>query len=360
MIPEVDSRPARPKMPRSVNLVIKNRIHRRNRPLPALLILLLAGCATGPAPDPEPATDTIPSQPGRVDAWLAAHYRSVPLIPRHDRTRYYVDITLEGKRGRMLVDTGAQNSVLFDGAVAKFGITPTDRLGDTFGGVAGDIRTRWATFDSFLIGDKISVPPGDIRIVRHAGEQDADGLLGFDILSRLHAVIDLKSNRLWFLDPSDRNAGALASVAAGASMKSAKLRRMLGHDFLKIRLSGRTYQAILDTGAPTWLVPEDVAGELKLPLTRMEHDARGVGEGTVEQYLARTPGRAVIDDFLTLPRCFTPVADHGGDIPIDNYGGLFGCSILADNDALIDLGNDRIYFEHQRLRTRFAAPADPE
>jgi len=324
------------------------------------LAAIVAGCVRQPLPDPDPAVDTTPAQPARVDAFLEAHYRSVPMLSGQDGLRRYVKIAINGRRGLLLVDTGAQHAVLFEDAIAKFGITDTDKRGAVYTGVAGTVRSGWATFDSFTIGDKIAVQPGDFRIVRQSAGTEIDGLLGLDILTHLRAVVDLRSNRLWFLDPATRLPEHLSSVADKAAMKSVGLRRLFGSDFVNVRLDGYTYRCVVDTGAPTWLVAEEAADDLRLPRARMQKSIGGIGSGKVDGYVAATNGRAVVDNKLTLPRSLVAVADHGDEYPISNYGGLFGCSILTDNGAQIDIGNGRIYFPHQALRTRFAVPAGVE
>lgn len=313
--------------------------------------LWVAGCRIEPRPDPEPAADTTPAKRAMVDDFLDRNYKWIPIRREMAGARFYVDIVIDGHRGRLLLDTGAQRSLIAASSLNKFGLTDEKTDEARMQGVGGTVDISSTRFKSFLIGDRIAIEPGSFKIISTRADFDADGFLGIDLLHILSAVIDFKRDRLYFLDPGKHLEPPLSAVAERASMKTAVLRRDGWQPLLPVRVRGITYYLRPDTGAAATALTKDAADDMDLDLIETGMHAKGVGAGKVSLKLTVMP-RVVLGEKLILRPGFCGIADHD-DAGIVNYGGLLGVTVLSDNDALFDTGAFRIHFDRQRLESRF-------
>ncbi len=122
-------------------------------------------------------------------------------------TRIFTDLEIDGKKGRVLLDTGAPGPILLLGrSLKKMGLDP-DRLEDwgEVGGVLGKTEARfmeaqkisWAGFD-FEGAPLLVLPRG---FFNQAG--GTDSVIGYDFLHHFTLRIDYKRKRLWLRKPAD-------------------------------------------------------------------------------------------------------------------------------------------------------------
>lgn len=161
----------------------------------ALLTLTLVGCVTTPKP---PAIVDPPD-----GAIATAGATRVPLIVS-GQNALLVDVVIRGQRVRLLLDTGAQSTVLDLGVARKLGITVRPTQSYSIGVGAGRVAGYSGEPTPFTIGDAtVVVSPRlqDFTNITWAGlsrgGEPVVGLLGFDVLRAGHAVLDMDRGELW-------------------------------------------------------------------------------------------------------------------------------------------------------------------
>jgi hypothetical protein len=160
-----------------------------------------------------------------------------------------VPVELDGKPAILLLDTGAERTILSRAAVQRLGLRRDPWVSTTLRGAGGlldrranaDVRSaRAGTTELFqgLPGKTLSFP------VTTADLQGADGLLGGDILR--HQIIDL-----------DMPHGALTLRTPPEPPQSTPIPLQMLDQFLplaQVHLDGHALTALIDTGASTSLL----------------------------------------------------------------------------------------------------------
>ena len=122
-----------------------------------------------------------------------------------------VPVTLNSHAGWLIIDTGAPNSFVDEGAVRGHGMSRASTRGKAMVDIGGEVRAvDMAYFKELLIGS-FSVPPQGIGISdmrQGAAPQMHDGkpifgFLGQELLGFYAGVIDCRSGKLWLrFDPA--------------------------------------------------------------------------------------------------------------------------------------------------------------
>lgn len=134
-----------------------------------LMILLVTACSK-----PEP-------QPNQL---RFAKVNNIPLV----------EVEINGKRGRLLIDTGASQSLIDLTSADKYNFT-TYKLDEHFHGIGGsthiyDVRNIKVTYRDSLI--RIPFKAADIKHLRT--NYGIIGILGSDWLKRNNATVNYKTN----------------------------------------------------------------------------------------------------------------------------------------------------------------------
>jgi predicted aspartyl protease len=170
--------------------------------------------------------------PGKVVHWPAQEIAVIPLTLR-DRSRILVDVKLEGKAFRALVDTGATRSTITK-AVANsiFGLDSASPGMMPAGPVNGDPRLQSYrhTFSSLTFEGVAVTNPTLLVMPDHIGGsalqtgshisgdpniQLPEFILGMDILRHLHLYLAFQEQKLYV----SASAGEVDSTAAGRSQE---------------------------------------------------------------------------------------------------------------------------------------------
>lgn len=145
-----------------------------------------------------------PSVPGTVPGYDFRGFRGIP-IHVSDGFNLYVDGSVNGRKAKLMVDTGAFATLLHSRFVRRMQIP----LRDTpFSSSGVNLKTRGvqiATISSFSVGS-MDMRSNDVGVINlegliHAGLLDASppvaGLLGSEILRRYHGIIDFGTKTLY-------------------------------------------------------------------------------------------------------------------------------------------------------------------
>lgn len=178
-----------------------DRLTEVSRPLRASVAafaMLVVGCATAPTP-------STPAAPSELST---AGMHKVPLIVS-GQNQLLVEVSInKGEPVLMIVDTGAQSTVLDIGVARKLGLsirpTPSYSVGVGAGRVAGR-EAEATTFTLAGLDTRIAPRVQDFTGVTWnalaRSPRPVVGLLGFDVLRSYGAILDVARGELW-LRPS--------------------------------------------------------------------------------------------------------------------------------------------------------------
>lgn len=146
--------------------------------------------ATIPVPYRESVTDIGSPTPGPGETTPAAPNGVV--IP-YAGGPFIVDASLNGVSLRLLVDTGAERTLISPTAMARAGFNVADGTSVQIRGVTGDAT---ATMVAVPRLDVAGTRVGPLGVVVHAlAGEDVDGLLGRDVLDAFTVTVDAPNRR---------------------------------------------------------------------------------------------------------------------------------------------------------------------
>ncbi len=262
---------------------------RRRRPLPPLLasamgrvcarlkrhwsafgLCALAACTAAPiASVPAPPPVLAAGCPARQFAVLPVTLpRGFPLVQAR----------VNGAPVTLLVDTGAEGSLLTESAIARLGIPMEPGLTVRLLGAGGRVAGGIAMLRHFALGgielrdQPIAIGPS---FPTQGGAPQVDGILGADVLAHFDVEFDLPRARivLWQVGPC---AGDPATPAPGYD--AVRLRRVRRSRMLLIAsVDGRAVSALLDSGAQVSVIAPETAAYLGVDPRRLGRPAAGRG-----------------------------------------------------------------------------------
>ena len=196
----------------------------------AASLLLLAACDR-PAQQTAAAPEYRPEEAGTVDhALCLLGFTAIPLRSTTGTGHHLVEVTLNGRPGLFVLDTGANVSVIEDDHAALFGLA--GRGGGRGPGIAigGSVAARQAGIESLQLGGvpvrQRRIAIADLgRLVEVLGPLaggTVHGLIGQDVLNEHRAVIDMDRPLLYLIeadrDPAPIPAARCASGDEGEAV----------------------------------------------------------------------------------------------------------------------------------------------
>ena len=237
-------------------------------------------------------------------------------------------VAINGRTARLLLDTGAERSLLTLDAVKRLGLKLDPWVGSRLRGAGGRLEEHQnatlerLTLGSITLGRSLSLSVSQSLVV-----PEADGLLGGDLLRGWDIDLDLPTGHVTLLDP--------ACPAPGTTMPLTLLRRSAL--LAPVTLDGRTLTALLDTGASISLL--NARGMHRMGLTP-EQLARDAASPSMAIGGVFTPRRHMFQRLTLGPLALTQPSLFVTDTPNPAYDMLIGLDIL----------------ERRRLRIGFAPP----
>jgi predicted aspartyl protease len=236
--------------------------------LPALLAALLAACAPQPVP-------------GSAEACSIEQVASVPLLPPDPpRTALWaMEVRLDGKPARMMLDTGASGLAISVEAAARLGLRLRGDMQASATGAGGTIYPRVFEAGTVGIGGQTRTIP--TLLIETTREQTAgggyDGILGMEAFDRHDVEIDFPARTLALYRarfcPKGRppwQGNLLALPRAGTASQ-----RSGNRPVIQVRLDGRPVPALVDTGASDTVVNRSFAVTAGAPAQPPDGASRG-------------------------------------------------------------------------------------
>ncbi len=248
-----------------------------------------------------------------------------------------VPVSLGGQTLRMVLDTGAERSVLTRATVTRLGLSLDEWVGTAMRGAGGRLdEHRNAIVPGLTLGG-LSLFQRTPRVplsmpVMALDLGPAAGLLGADLLHRYTLEIDVPAGRLLVQDSQ-------ACPRAGHAVGFTPWRRFLM--LVTVRLDGRPLQALVDTGAGSSLL--NARGLYRMGLTQADivrdptHEALGLG-GTFD--VKRHTFRSLQLGGLRIDAPALAV----NDVPEAAFDMVLGMDVLGRQAFVVDYGKSNLTF----------------
>ena len=200
---------------------------------------------------------------------------------RLERNRVMVDGAINGQKIGIILDTGAQRSLILRSATERLRLTRQEVRGYRMFGVGGETHVEAASIDEFSVG---SLTRKNWRVIV-AGERDFGGdaafLLGEDLFYQLDIEFDLAHRAVRLFQPKDCDGVSLAYWATdGVSEVTIEaVYEAQPQILLTVQINGQPVQALLDSGAAASVLNKPEAARLGVTPDSPGVVARGSGSG---------------------------------------------------------------------------------
>jgi predicted aspartyl protease len=312
---------------------------------------------------------------GTLSSFLAAQGLAGAKLERRLGNHLMVPVSINNKRGALMIDTGAPITLIDKNSAATFGLK-VENTARTVGGVFG---TQWERYgmsmlksiamgncvltnvpvalsDESRLNAEISSAPTGSHIPASMQMVHINGLLGSREMRKFGMIIDC-TRQMLYVNPNGPSAlvsQKLAAFLAGKGFTRVPMRlNSTNHFDVQGALNAHPTRFIVDSGAGTTVLGKEIAvrgGVLPggLPLVSDTSDGHRVyiSGGEVNEL--------AIGDFK-IAKAQVDLAPISGDvlkskIAGEANAGLLGEEYLSFNFAVIDIGGMGLYLRHADVR----------
>lgn len=209
---------------------------------------------------------------------------SVALVPLGGHL--LVTALVNSQPARLILDTGAERSLVTPAAVRRLGLALDPWVGTTLMGIGGLERHQNAAPRSFELGGVAlqhptlfhdsSLAVGPLPVGRLGG-QPVDGLLGRDFLAAFDVLIDVPGRRLALYQVSGCGGGFVPWRTPYSTVPTLPAYRQAL--VIPVQVDGRPMRAMLDTGASRSLITAPGMARLGLTPEQLSGDRGGIARG---------------------------------------------------------------------------------
>ncbi|WP_293760197.1 aspartyl protease family protein [uncultured Paraglaciecola sp.] len=277
------------------------------------------------------------------------------VIPLHKTHEGYLEIeaSINHVNAKFILDTGATGTVIDTNKLNVFGITKGKAKID---GVAigseetGIIETFSVDITQFSIG-QAQLNIKSIYSNESSGRfaPNIMGLIGYDALSHLNALLDVKKAQL--LIPENKNdTELLLSKSTTVKYEVIELYKSpMGFNFVDVQLSENVVRLIVDTGSPELVLDESALIQYGFQLENHPTAKTIIAEGVELPMKVYRNGKVlignemVIDDFLITDfSALMNAVNVEGQPPVI---GILGNKHLIQLNSIIDIANAKLYIK---------------
>ncbi len=160
-----------------------------------------------------------------------------------------VPATINGRPARLILDTGAESSIISGTAARRLGVTTKYDFARSMHGIGEAVQTGDARLDSMVLGGATLAYPRALvgPVALNLGSVEPDGLLGASLLADFDLDLDLPNRRLDLYERME--CPTFTPPWAGRFTTLETTRSLSSHPFFPIAMDGRAMSASLDTGA---------------------------------------------------------------------------------------------------------------
>ncbi len=262
------------------------------------------------------------------------------------------DVAIDGHQVTMLVDTGAEFSIVSRPAARALHLPRDQHETVQLNGIGGamtvshPVEARTLGFGAITLHHRaLAVVPGNQGVFAKFPWHEVGGILGLDVLARYDLDLDLPHRRIRLLAPRNCPAGGPpwpGPAAAPPPVRSAQLLRNL---VFEVRLDGHPVPAIIDSGAGAVVVSLAAARRVGVTAAVLR-SARTiyVQGGNKSDVAARFHRfRQLAIGGLVFNRPMLPVMAFGGTAPGIAPGVLVGETLLRHHRVFISYAARRVF-----------------
>lgn len=253
-----------------------------------------------------------------------------------------VQARINGQPATLILDTGAESTILTATAAKRLGVTTKYDFVRTMNGIGGTVTTGDAKLASMALGGvALSYPRALVaNLAFRLGAVEADGLLGASVLGDFDLDLDVPHRRV---DLYDRVDCEQARPAWGGRYATLTTTRSLSeHPFFPITVNGRAMSATLDTGAQRTVISARAAAAAGIgtehPIAGPPLSARGAAGEVLPATLH------AMDVTVAGMRLSGPVIVTAAGLPRD-IDALLGLDFLLAHRVWLSYGARRIFIQ---------------
>src|SRR5204863_5057659 len=329
-----------------------------------LLAMVTPFCARGQQPGGT-LTGTLASQ-GLAGAKLERRYGNHLLVP----------VSINNRRGALMIDTGSPYTLIDRNSVNTFGLT-VEKTDSSVGGLFGRAWERYGTskVKSMAMGNcmvtNVPVAIADLsgmnpeRSAAATGSHISDskamahlnGVLGAREMLKFGMIMDC-TRQMLYISPDGATSVASQSLANFLVTRGFTRipMRVNANDHFDVEgaLNGHATRFIVDTGSANTLIDTRVAVKSGTGVTALAGYGAGGAGGLVEG-VNRTGVKGVAIGNFKLANAEVVVAHVSGDVLLsksatESNAGVLGQDYLSTNFAVIDVGGKALYLRRPDSR----------
>jgi predicted aspartyl protease len=297
-------------------------------------------------------------------------------LDRRYGNHLFVPVSINDRRGALMIDTGAPNTMIDRDSVNTFGLA-VETSGSNVGGLFGRTWERYgaskvktiamgncvltnvpvaiADFSSMNV-DRGSTATGS-HIVESRNLARLNGVLGAREMVKYGMIIDC-TRQMLYVNPNGASTAlsqGLANYLVTRGFTRIPMRLNSNHHFdVEGALNGNATRFIVDTGSSTTLIDRQVAVKSGTGLTALAGYGAGGAGGSVAGVDRASVKELAIGNFK-LANAEIVVAHVSKDILLskstaESNAGVLGQDYLASKFAVIDMGGLALYLRHADSR----------
>ena len=290
-------------------------------------------------------------------------------LERRYGNHLFVSVSINNRRGALLIDTGCPNTLIDRNSVNTFSLT-VDKTDSNVGGLFGRSWERYGTskVKNVAMGNcmitNVPVAIADLsamnpeRSAAATGSHIADskamahlnGILGAREMAKFGMIIDC-TRQMLYINPNGATSAVSQSLANFLVTRGFTRipMRLNANDHFDVEgaLNGHATRFLVDTGSANTLIDTQVAVKSGTGVTALAGYRAGGAGGLVEG-VSRTGVKELAIGNFQLANAEVVVAHVSGDIllsksAVESNAGVLGQDYLSTNFAVIDIGGRALY-----------------
>jgi predicted aspartyl protease len=313
---------------------------------------------------------------GTLTSTLAGQGLAGSKLERRYGNHLLVPVSINNRRGALMIDTGSPNTLIDRNSVNTFGLT-VEKTDSSVGGLFGRSWERFGaskvkgiamgncmvTNVPVAIADLSGMNPERNAAATGSHISDAkamahlNGVLGAREMVKFGMIIDC-TRQMLYINPNGASSAvsqSLASFLASRGFTRIPMRlNANGHFDVDGGLNGRATRFLLDTGSANTLIDTQVAVKSGTGVTALTGYGAG-GAGNLAEGVNRTGVKELAIGNFKLGNAEVVVAHVSGDVLLsksaaESNAGVLGQDYLATNFAIIDMGGKALYLRRPDSR----------
>jgi predicted aspartyl protease len=276
------------------------------------------------------------------------------------RAKYHrpvVDGEINGQKIGILIDTGAERSLIRRSATTRLGLTRHEVEGYRGFGVGGETRLESVLLDEFKIGRAVRKNWRLLVVGEHDFGDDIAFILGDDFLHQADIEFDLANNAITLYEAKDCEGVSLAYWTRDPGVVPIEAD---GEIRLTIAINGKPVRAQLDSGAGSSILASVEAARLGVtqesPGAVAAGCVGGVGRNVVDSWIGQFESVAIGNEVIRNPKLrfadlwrHTTYTETGSRLPTPIAGlpqMVLGADFLRAHRVLIAHSQRKMYFTY--------------